>query len=150
MFQCAVGINTCCLQKMETSCTFSATVKDACQLLTGEWIGSVRPNMHPIFQNCVHWMRCQQIFWTPFFIVGKLCFTPLNAIRELRAMQNNDSVELLYFLKYRNISTLNGMIIGTFWFFPHCGNHDILRCCPLNNFYFYFNIYYTCLLKVTE
>lgn len=91
-----------CLQKRETSCSLSATVTEACQLLTGEWIGSVRPRMHPIFWNCAHWVCRQQVFWTPFFIVGKLCFIPLNAIRELRAMQDNDSVESFSIFKKYN------------------------------------------------
>lgn len=106
---CAVGIregqgscSACCLQQRETSCSFSAIVKEVCQLLTGEWIGSVRPTMSSIFQNCVHWICCQQIFWTPFFIVGKLCFIPPNAIRELRATQNNDSAESFsIFIKWK-------------------------------------------------
>lgn len=93
---------TCCLQKWGTSCGFSAIVKEACQLLTGEWIDSVRPNMHPIVQNCLHWICHQQIFWSPFCFVGKLCFIPVNPIRTLCAMQINDSVESFsIFKKYK-------------------------------------------------
>lgn len=108
-------------------------------------IESVRPNMHPIVQNCIHWVCHQQIFWSPFCFLAN-CFISVNAIRKLRAMQNNDSIYwIVFYLQKKNFHTaLNGNR-NFLAFFSIYGYHGIL-----NNFYFYFKMHYTYLIKVSK
>lgn len=46
----------------DTSCSFAAFERQACQALTGEWIEPVMLNMHPIVLDCVGQIHCQHIF----------------------------------------------------------------------------------------
>ena len=64
-------------------------------------------------------------------------FIPLNRMRELHAVQNNDF--LLDSNKKRNFFNieLNGSM-NFLALFSVYGNHDIFRCFPLKNFYFHF------------